>query len=463
MAGAPQSSASLTFDEAAHLLRRAGFGGRRAEVQALVGLTLDAAITKVLTAPVPQAPSDKPGPLHAAAEVEGENEYLMWVEMTQYWLDRMAKHGSPIREKLTLFWHGHFVSEQSKLYDSRRLWRQNQLFRRDGMGSFETLLQRVAIDPAMLLYLDNAYNTKGNQQENWAREVMELFTLGVDQYTQDDVVANAKAWTGHGLVNPWEDGGRTYQFRADLHDTSTKTIFGITRNWNGPEVLTEICTGSRGGGKRTTMARFIAAKVWSFFAYPNPEAAVVNALADVFIAKGLSVTELVRAVFKRPEFWSAKARDGLVRSPVEYVVAVMRGVGRDAKDVNPQWYLGGMGQEPFNPPNVSGWRPNGYWLSTAAASARLSFARNVMWRALSAEHGWNFPVTGEVVRAKDGAGYRYSNEQLVTMVLEAFGIFAPSAATRATLVEYVAANRTAWYCANNLFMGALACPEMHLA
>jgi uncharacterized protein (DUF1800 family) len=211
------------------------------------------------------------------------------------------------------------------------------------------------------------------------------------------------------------------------------------------------------------MARFIAAKVWTHYAYPNPDAQLVNDLASAFVGSGLSITELVRAVFLRPEFWAPQARNGLVRSPTEFVVAVMRGVNRPAVDLNPQWYMGGMGQELFNPPNVSGWRPNGYWLSTASASSRLTFGRNVMWRATDASKGWGFPVTQATVAQKDGANYVYSNEQLVTMVLEAFGVFEPQPATTATLVEYVAANRKKWYAAQNLFMGVLACPEMHLA
>jgi uncharacterized protein (DUF1800 family) len=168
-------------------------------------------------------------------------------------------------------------------------------------------------------------------------------------------------------------------------------------------------------------------------------------------------------VLHRPEFWSGQARHGLVRSPAEYVVAVMRGVNRPAADVNPQWYMAGMGQELFSPPNVSGWKPNGYWLSTAAASSRLTFGRNVLWRAMDASKGWGFPVTGATVSQKDGAAYRYSDQQLVTMMLDAFGVFEPTPATFATLVEYVAANRKQWYAAHNLFMGVLAAPEMHLA
>lgn len=445
---------SLTPSDASHLLRRAGVGGRRADIDALVGLERSVAVDRVLNAPVPQPATDTPGRL-AQPEVDGEAEYQLWVDMVQYWLDRLAGAGSPIREKLTLFWHGHFVSAQSKLYDSRRLWNQNQLFRREGMGDFLTLLQHVAVDPAMLRYLDNCFNTKASPQENWAREVMELFTLGVDQYTQADVVANARAWTGHGLVNPYAFDGQTYQFTPSRHDDGQKTLFGITRNWNGPDVLTEICTGA----KRTTMASFIAAKVWSFFAAPNPDSSIVAALANTFLNSGLSIKELVRAVFLRDEFWSPAVRNGLVRSPAEYVAAVMRAVNRPAADVNPQWTLGGMGQQLFDPPNVSGWRPNGYWLSTSAVSARATFARNVMWSAMNTSKGWGFPVTPAMCGSKSG----YSNEQLVTMMLNAFGVYEPTTATTATLVEYAAANRKEWFLAHNLFVAVASCPEMHLA
>ena len=167
----------------------------------LVGVPLDQAVDRVLTAPAAVPPTDTPGRL-ASVEVDGESEYELWVDMVHCWVDRMTRDGAPVREKLALFWHGHFVSEQSKLYDSRRLWGQNQLFRGSGMGNFHDLAQRVGGDPAMLRYLDNCFNTASAPQENWAREAMELFTLGVDQYTQADVVANARAWTGHGLDDP---------------------------------------------------------------------------------------------------------------------------------------------------------------------------------------------------------------------------------------------------------------------
>lgn len=444
----------LSFSDAAHLLSRAGTGGTRAAVQALVGQERAVAVQLALATPAAEPASDTPGRL-AQPEVDNEAEYQLWIDMVHTWCDRLARTGSPIVEKMTLFWHGHFVSEQRKLYDSRRLWQQNQLFRNWGLGNFHDLVQAVAINPAMLRYLDNAFNTKGKPQENWARESMELFTMGVDQYTQADVVDVARAWTGHGLVDPNKFTGQTYMFRADKHDDGQKTIFGITKNWNGPEVLTEICNGS----KRDTMARFIAAKVWSFLAYPNPDAGIVNSLAASFVASNLSIGELVRAVFLHDAFWSPQARNGLVRAPAEFVAVVLRGINRPASDVNPQWYMSGMGQELFSPPNVSGWRPNGYWMSTAAVSARSTFARQVMWGAFDSKRGWNFPVGLDKFKPTSGL----SNEQLVAMMFEQFGVFEPTPGSTAPLVEWLAANRSKWYAAHTVFVGVLTTPDVHLA
>lgn len=442
---------TLSRSDAAHLLRRVGFGGSAAEITALTGLERAVAVERVLDTSANPPTTDTPGG-HTQPEREGENEYELWRDMSQYWLDRMATVPAPVQEKMTLFWHGHFVSEQDKLYDARRLWRQNQTQRSLALGDFEALAQAMAIDPAMLAYLDNAYNVKGQPQENFARELMELFTLGVDQgYTQADVVEVARAWTGHGLVDPGTDAGRAYRFRAERHDAGSKTIFGITRAWDGPEVISEICRGAR----RDTMARFIARKVWAFLAHPEPSAALVGRLATAFVAANLEIKALVRAVVLEDEFWSAAARNGLVRSPMEYAVAVLRSTGRRATEVNPQWYLDGMGQDPFNPPNVSGWRPNGYWLSTSALSARASFARHVagaVWQRP------DFALNRSLVEDR-----ARSDDAVVQAGFDAFGITDPTPATRRTLVTWLGPRRREWYATVNLITGLLSSPDFNLA
>src|SRR4051794_4389972 len=245
-----------------------------------------------------------------------------------WWIERMRTTIAPIQERMTLFWHNHFPSARSKVESVQLLVQQNQLFRGLGMNKFRDLVQAVAVDPAMIWYLDNYKNVKGAANENFARELMELFTLGVNQYTQDDVVAAAKAWTGHIFGGTYPD--YTYAFSASKHDTTNKTFFGKTQNWNGPQIIDEIMTT-----KRDVVAAFIARKMWSFFAYPDPEDAVVAALASAFSSANLDITTLLRRMFNRPEFYSDKAKNALIRTPTEFVVASLRYCGISASAANP--------------------------------------------------------------------------------------------------------------------------------
>src|SRR4051812_48255893 len=268
----------------AHLLRRAGFGGSSAEIAALAPLDIKVIVDKVVD-PSRALPLPDP-PLLADTEAGYWERY---VAMSSAWFERMrtAPVGDALVEKLTLFWHGHFCSSLEKVGDHQAMWNQNNVFRAMGMGSFRDLAQAVAVDPAMLRYLDNDRNVKGSPNENFARESMELFTLGVNQYTQDDVVAVARAWTGHSY-----DKEGVYTFFPKRHDTAAKTIFGITKAWDGPEVLDEILLGS----KQAISARFIATKLWSFLAYPAPEPAVVDAIVAPYVASGLSIAALLKAI-----------------------------------------------------------------------------------------------------------------------------------------------------------------------
>jgi uncharacterized protein (DUF1800 family) len=292
----------------------------------------------------------------------------------------MATVPRPLEEKLALFWHGHFATGQEKVNSARDMYDQNHLFRTDGLGSFETLVQKVSVQVAMLIYLDNEPNQKGSPNENFARELLELFTLGVNQYTQDDVVAAARAWTGHNVdynVNP-----RVYRFYAHRHDTDPKTFMGQSLNWNGPEIITRVLTVEP---QKSIAARFIAKKMWGFFAFPNPSAAILDALVAPFVASDLDIATLLRTIFLHPEFYSVQARQGLVRSPVEWVVACLKALGFTAQETNPQWWMDQMGQQLFYPPNVAGWKSNAYWLNSTALWARADFARNITWRAHNAD------------------------------------------------------------------------------
>jgi uncharacterized protein (DUF1800 family) len=227
--------------DVAHLLRRAGFAPLPAEIDALTSLDRPAVVEQVLNtsaAPPAPPPSEVGNP--------AISQWDQFVALQQWWIDRMRTSPCPIQEKMTLFWHGHFVSSLDKVGQTSMMLAQNQKFRSMAMGSFRTLTQSIALDPAMLRYLDNADNVAGAPNENFARELMELFTVGVGQYRQEDVVASARAWTGYGL----DSTGTAFVFDAASHDAGSKTFLGISRNWDGPAIIDELLAGSRksGGG-----------------------------------------------------------------------------------------------------------------------------------------------------------------------------------------------------------------------
>ena len=301
----------------------------------------------------------------------------------------------------------------------------------------------------MLLWLDNGGNTKGNPNENFARELMELFTLGVDEYTQDDIVASARAWTGHNTL----DSDRTqYYFYASRHDTGQKTFMGVTQNWDGPDIINFFLQGDP--THQMIAARFIATELWSFFAYPDPDDTIVTALANTFISSNLSIEELVRAIFNHAAFLSPAATQGLVRSPVEWVVACMKAVGISADDANPQWWMADMGQDLFEPPNVSGWRPNSYWLTTSRIWARANWSRYIIWQDSVGD-----TLSGIVSMTVSDA---------VQHAFDVFGVDSPSSHTRSGLEAWLTAERadpnawTNWSFINLLTLVMLS-PEMSLA
>ncbi len=426
--------------DVAHVLRRAGFVATPARIAELAPLDRPALVEAVLDT------TDAPPAVAPPALVDPAlSEYQKWVATTQWWLDRMATAPAPVVEKMTLFWHGHFVSGQGKVFHMPSMYAQNALYRSKALGDFQSLTQTMALQPAMLDYLDNARNRVGGPNQNFARELMELFTLGVGTYSEPDVDASSAAWTGYGLdYDTW-----TYVYRPSWHDGGQKTFMGVTRAWTGPEIIDHLLTDAT---TRPIAGRFIARKVWTYLAHPNPSPTLVNELGAGF-ASDLNVKNLLRAVFLRPEFWTDAARLGLVRSPIEWVVAVMRATGLNAATANPQWWLGAMGQSPFDPPNVSGWRSNGYWISSSAAAAKAAFARYVTWRAMDAG------VLADVSSLTPAAA--------VQAAFDLCQLDRATAHTRSTLEAFVAAQRSvpgqSWAVRPNLLTLVLLTPEMQLA
>lgn len=431
----------MDLGELTHLLRRTEYVARPERIAALEAGTRAEAVDAVLAfSPTPVA--IPPGLDH---DIDGQG-YQQWVDAVQWWLDRMVDSPTPLQEKLTWFWHAHFCSSWDKVNSSKAMTDQNKLFRDSALGNFRTLVQAMSIQPAMLWYLDNVQNVKTSPNQNFARELMELFTLGVGNYTEADVTAAAQAWTGHGL-----DDNAAYTFYPGDHDTDQKTFMGVTRNWDGPGIVDYLL--SENATTKLISCKFLSKKLWENFAYTSPSQAIVDELAQVLFDNDMAMLPWLKSMFNHDEFYSTTARQGKVKSPVEWVVSVMYWTGLRGADLNPQWYVDNMGQEPFGPPNVAGWKHNAYWTNSSLFGARADFARDVTWRLRDSN-------------ANDIAEGRTAVE--IADALDAMFGLDLSATTRQAILDYVAVQRAndqwgGWWLSTNLLTMAMMTPEMHLA
>lgn len=357
-----------TPEQISHLLRRTGVRVRQDRLAELLAFELPQAVDMVCDFSVNP-------PLSVPAM--GGDEWAWGNSVRNDWFDRLANQPNPLHAKLVLFWHGHFATALGKVGSFKLMIDQYQTISQLAAGPFDTLAQSIAIDPAMLLYLDNYSNNRWSPNENFARELLELFTLGVNRgYTQTDVVEAARAWTGYGLT--WDDNGAHYAYNSASHDPGNKTIFGVTQAWTGPQVITAICSGVR----RRMCAEFLAAKLWSFFAYENPDSSLVSSLADDMETEGLHTQNFLRKMFKRPEFYSAQAMQGRVKSPIEWSAALIGSLGLMADDISLGYETATAGHEFFNPPNVAGWKVNNVWINETVTWALDGIARWGSYRAV---------------------------------------------------------------------------------
>ncbi len=418
-AGQGQGEAGMAnIDDIIHLLRRTEFIARTARVTELTPLTLEDAVDNILD--FAQNASLVAPPEYFTYDSMQNGNYR--VGMHNWWIDRMATAPRPFHEKMTLFWHGHFVTDWSTTERTDLMMKQIDLDRTHAIGNFRTFTHAMALDPQMLRYLSNATNVKANPNENFARELLELFTLGVGNYTQDDIAAAARAWTGHNLNNATQ----TYLFRSQHHDTDPKTFFGTTKNWDGPDIIDEILRDN--APKQLVAAKYMAKKLWEFLAYDAPAQNIVDELADVFVQNDMEIRPLVRAVLLRPEFYSAQARQGLVRSPVEWCVAILAHGNLTANQSQVYNWSLMMGQRVMDPPNVAGWKNNEYYLTTSSLAGRANFARRCAGQ-LRLNGGFNFAQS-------------LSTPDAVDAVAAFFGLsLAPS--TREALMAGVNAERAA--------------------
>lgn len=467
--------ADFTRADVAHLLRRAGFGGSAAQITTLMAQPSWAAVVdRVLDTSA--NPADT---VPAAVDSRDDEWYGAWVAGVQYWMDRMATSPTPIVEKMALFWHGNLASS-TEVVLPRQVFRQVKTYRALGLGDVHALMQAMAIEPAMLLYLNNADNVAAEPNENFARELMELFTVGVGHYTEADVVAMAKAWTGHNTVG-WDNVAQrydtTYKFWSTRHDTTNKSLFGGAtspiygaqpRNWNALETIEELVFGL----KQADTARYVARKMYKYFIAEAVNETSVQQIANAWIAGGMQISALVQATLLHDDFWSPANRFAIVRSPVEWVVATLRTTGYrfSANSAEGRSIIEGMGQVPFDPPNVAGWKMNAYWLSTATAWARGGFASWLRWKV--ADDG---ALAALLPTLKTGGNGRVAltATQAVDTIFETLWVNQPanslaevSNATRARLQAwYDSANTSgnAWSIRGTALMLGLLSPDFQLA
>jgi len=363
--------------DARHLLNRAGFGATPTEVAAYARLSRAEAVERLLAgtrtealAPPPEwvhEPIVPPRQLRRMAPEERKvfiaGEIRRGLDLRGWWINEMITTPSQLTERMTLFWHNHFVSSQQKVRWARLMYAQNVLLRRHAVGNFGALLHAVGKDPAMVIYLDSAQNRKGQPNENFAREVMELFTLGEGHYTEQDIREAARAFTGWSI----DIDTAEFKYRRFAHDGGSKTVLGKTGDLDGDDVLDLLLA------QRAT-AEFVAAKLWREFVSPEPDAGEVRHVADAFRRSRYDVKSALRALFLSDAFWAEANRAGLIKSPVDLVVGTVRQFGVDYGDPAPFALLTAqLGQNLFSPPNVRGWPGGEAWVNSSTLLARKTF------------------------------------------------------------------------------------------
>jgi uncharacterized protein (DUF1800 family) len=385
----PLSTDGWNYETAAHLLNRAGFGGTPDEIATLTDLGHDAALSSLLD--YEKIPDATPDPAWAVpdlgraeriramqsmapeakrqaqqAEQREQNQHI--IELRGWWLNRMANGPRPFQEKMVLFWHGHFATSFDKVRDAYFMWRQNELFRRLATDYWLRLLIEAGKDPAMLIWLDQAQSRKEHPNENYAREVMELFSLGEGHYTEKDVTEGARALTGWSLDRQTE----RFIYRPVFHDNGIKTFLGLTGNLNGEDMMAQIVS-------QPQAAVFITGKLWNFFAGQPPSTDLNQALADAFVANARCFKPFLRAMFRSEEFYSESIIRNQVKSPVQWLVGTARML---QCDLPPGFIsaaiLRNLGQDLFAPPNVKGWDGGITWITTSSLLDRYNDAATLV-------------------------------------------------------------------------------------
>ena len=408
----PIAGSDWNVDRVRHLLERAGFGGTPEEIARLAAMTpamaVDAlvefaSITATLK-PFDESgvwdPGMDPFPPSRAEAVrlarerghglgekmrpEGSQRRLQPVvdkffyslaansietqRLGLWWANRMLTTPRPLEEKLTLFWHGHFATGQNKTRDYRMMLRQNLMFRANAAGDLRGLLVGILKDPGMLVYLDNGENVKAHPNENFGRELLELFTMGVGNYSEHDVREAARAFTG------WTNDALTFKFDAAQHDFGTKTFLGKTGPFDGEDIIDIIL-------QQPVTAEFVAGKIYKFFVREDLSAATRASLGRTFRDSGYQLKPLLKQMFLSKDFYSPSSLATQIKSPVHLVVSTYRKLGLREVPTVPDFgrMTGSLGQSLFEPPNVAGWAGGRTWITPSTLLQRGNLFREVLF------------------------------------------------------------------------------------
>jgi uncharacterized protein (DUF1800 family) len=351
------------MEQKAHFWRRASFGATLEELNSSVSNT-DLLHRWLQSPQAVEVPNLGPA-------MKGKGRRNQFLEFSDWLLKQMVTPANPLQEKVTNFWRDHFVVATNKISFPQLLTDYEQRLHTHALGDFRELLMSVTTSPAMLSYLDNARNRVGNLNENFSREVMELFTIGQGNYTEKDIQEGARSLTGWLIETDRDSGITAVTFQPRRHDRTNKNFLGHTGNLKTEDVVDILAN-------HASTAKLISTKLWSTFAYANPEPEIVQRLAKIYQSSDRSIKAVVEAIFTAPEFYSAKAYRSHLKTPLYFTIGALRQLQVKADRAKVIATLRAMGQVPYNAPTVRGWPQDAGWLTAPSLLTRLNLAQQIV-------------------------------------------------------------------------------------